>query len=242
VLELLGLLNGHGLNRDSPRWVLTLLDLFEELLVVNVWVLSSQLDSFFLSVEVSSLVGTDVDLNVLPLSLVVDELESVTRVSVLKIVSLWDTTVSHENHDLMNGFWVLRQVIPEHVVVLQVGLRITLLSVNEVWELGWVTKEEDWSVVEDPVEVTFLSSHLDRESTRITSSVWRSRFPTNSRETHGQRSLLSWGEELCAREVGNVMSGLEDTMSSSSLCVYDSFWNSLSVEVSEKVNVVEVLQ
>lgn len=147
MLELLSLLNSHCLDGDGPRWVLTLFNLFEELLVVNVWVLSSQLDSFFLSVEVSSLVGTDVDLNVLPLSLVVDELESVTRVSVLKIVSLWNTTVSHEDHDLMNGFWVLRQVIPEHVVVLQVSLRITLLSVNEVWELGWVTKEEDWSVV-----------------------------------------------------------------------------------------------
>lgn len=135
------------MNRDGPRWELASLDLFEKLLVVNVWVLSSDLGSFLLSVEVGSLIGTNVDLDVVPLSLVVDELESVSRVSVLKIMSLWDTTVSHQDHDLVDRFWVLGEIVPEHVVVLQVSLRITLLSVNEVWEFCWVTNEEDRSIV-----------------------------------------------------------------------------------------------
>lgn len=53
----------------------------------------------------------------------------------------------------------------------QVSLRISLLGVNEVRELGRVAQEEDWSVVEDPIHVAFLGLHLDGETTRVTSGI-----------------------------------------------------------------------
>jgi len=94
VLKLLGLLLRHRLNRDSPRREVSLLDLLKELLVVNVWVLTRELDTLLLRVELDTLVGANVDLNVLPLALLVDKLERVASVAVLEGVSSRDSTVS----------------------------------------------------------------------------------------------------------------------------------------------------
>jgi hypothetical protein len=44
---------------------------------------------------------------------------------------------------------VLAQVVPEHVGVLEMGLGVTLLGVDEVRELCGVADEEDGGVVED---------------------------------------------------------------------------------------------
>lgn len=66
---------------------------------------------------------------------------------------------------------VLREVVPEHVRVLQVGLRVTLLGVDEVGELGRVADEEDGGVVEDPVAVALFGTDLDGESTRVTGGI-----------------------------------------------------------------------
>lgn len=64
----------------------------------------------------------------------------------------------------MNRLLVGRQVIPEHGSILQVGLRVTLLSVDEQWEVGGISKEEDGGVVVDPIPVTLLCVELDSES------------------------------------------------------------------------------
>lgn len=71
----------------------------------------------------------------------IDELVSVSRVSVLESVTIWYSSISKEDHDLVERFGVLTEVIPERIVVLEVGLRISLLSVDEVGELGGVSKE-----------------------------------------------------------------------------------------------------
>lgn len=44
------------------------------------------------------------------------------------------------------------------------GMRVSLLSMDEVWELGGVTQEENWGIVEHPVQVTLLSLQFDRET------------------------------------------------------------------------------
>ena len=46
-------------------------------------------------------------------------------------------------------------------------LRVTLLRVDEVGELGGVTNEEHGSVVEDPVEVALLGLDLNSETCTI---------------------------------------------------------------------------
>ena len=61
---------------------------------------------------------------------------------------------------------------PKHVRVLKVCLRVALLGVNEMGELGGVAKEEDWGVVENPVEIAFVSANFDSEAPGVTGSVW----------------------------------------------------------------------
>lgn len=103
VTEVLGLLLAHDLHGHGPAGVLALFNLLKQLLVVDVWVLARELDTLFLGVEAGALVGADVDLNVVPLALVVDELEGVARVAVLFVVATRDTAVAEEDHDLVDG-------------------------------------------------------------------------------------------------------------------------------------------
>ena len=91
------------------------------------------------------------------------------------------------------------------------------------------------------VPVALLSPELDCKATRITSSIRRSRLPSNSRESDGQGSLLAHSaEEVCSGDVAEVMGGGEDTMGASSLGVDNTLGDTLAVKVGEKVDVVEV--
>jgi len=62
---------------------------------------------------------------------------------------------------------------PEHVRIFQMGLRIALLGMDKVREFGGITKEEDGSVVEDPVKIAFIGADLDGKPTGIAGSVRR---------------------------------------------------------------------
>jgi len=46
---------------------------------------------------------------------------------------------------------------PKHIRILKVSLRVSLLGVDEVGELGRVTNEENGSIIEYPIPVTFIS-------------------------------------------------------------------------------------
>jgi hypothetical protein len=85
-------------------------------------------------------------------------------------------------------------------------LRIALLGMNEVGEFGRVAKEEDGSVIEYPVEIAFISTNLDGETTRITGSVCRARLATNGGETNSSAgSVANTLEEGGTSEVRNVV-------------------------------------
>lgn len=95
------------------------------------------------------------DLGVHVASVLFDELESVTRVTVHVMVPIGSSTVGEEDQNLMNRLGVLGQVIlfertpfvsgipeddktltyPERISIFQVGLRVPLLGMNESGEL-----------------------------------------------------------------------------------------------------------
>jgi len=50
-------------------------------------------------------------------------------------------------------------------------LRIALLGMDKVRELGGIAKDEDGSIVEDSVEIAFVGANLNGEPTRIADSV-----------------------------------------------------------------------
>ena len=200
-LALLGLLRCHDLDVGLPLGEVSSVDSLEEILGGVVGSGTGKLGSLLLSQELDTLLGKQVDLDVDPVTLLVDKLEGVARVSLHLSVSVWNSSISHQVHDLVDGLGVLREVVPEVGRVLgtgKVGLRITLLGVDEVGELCGVAEEEDggcrrdlsmggsraeWrcalTVVEDPVHVAIDSLHLDGETSGIAGSVCGSRLSTD---------------------------------------------------------------
>jgi len=91
----------------------------------------------------------------------------------------------------MNSLVIRRQVVPKTCRILQVGLWVTLLGVNEERELGWVAEEEDWGIVVNPIPVALVSVKLEGETAGISCRVCRSFLATDSRESSNEGSLLA---------------------------------------------------
>jgi hypothetical protein len=75
-------------------------------------------------------------------------------------------------------FLIEGQVVPHHVGILQVGLRVSLLGVDEVGELARVTDEEHRGVIAYHVPIPFFSVEFYRESTGVTFGVRATFFTT----------------------------------------------------------------
>lgn len=98
------------------------------------------------------------------------------------------------------------------------SLRVSLLSVDEVRELGRVSDEENGSIIEYPIPVTFISPELESETTRVTSSISRTRFSTNGGETSCDADLLAYTlEEGLRGDITQIVSDLEVPVSASTL-------------------------
>lgn len=97
-------------------------------------------------------------------------------------------------------------------------LRVTLLSMDKVRELGGVAKEKDGSVVKYPVEIAFVGANLDGKTTRITGTVCRARLATNCGETNSSAgSTTNVFEEGGGSEIGNVVRHFEVAVRASTL-------------------------
>ena len=121
------------------------------------------------------------------------------------------------------------------------SLGISLLSVDEMRELCGIADEEDRSVVVHPIPNTFLRLDLNGKSTRITSCICRSALTTDSTESDSGRCLLANGcEEGVGSDIGQVVSDFKVSVSTSTLGVDDTLRDSLAIEVSEEIDVVEV--
>ena len=121
-------------------------------------------------------------------------------------------------------------------------LGVTLLSVDEVRELGGVAEEEHGHVIEHPVEVALLSLDLDcetcpfalnscpeteskrcRRTMRIMRRVCGTGLTTDSQEMDGQERLLANGvEERRAGKVGDIVRRLEISMRTRTLGMHDT--------------------
>lgn len=240
--QLLSLLGSHGLDGNIPTWVVAGLNGLVQVLLVSIWRVSSRV---LLGDETSSLLGLEVKLAVNPVTGLVDKLEGVSHVTVHLSPVLWDTTVTHEDHNLVDRLRVLGEVVPEHGGVIgtaQVGGGVTLLGVNEVGELGRISQEEDRGVVGNDIPVTLVSPELDRESTRITGTVVGTRLTTDSGESDGDGALLASLEDVGKTKVVKRVGGLVESVGSATLGVNNTLWDTLAVEVRKEVDQVEVLE
>lgn len=241
--SLLGLLGGHGLDVTSPGWEVTLGNVDKQVLLSVVRVGTGKVTSLLVGQALVALVRDHVDLDVSPVTVLVRPLVSVARVTVHLSVAGWGTTVGEQDDHLVDGLRVGGQVVPEHVGVLQVGLWVSLLGVDEVGELRGVSDEENRGVVVNPVQVTLLSVELGGETSWVSGSVRGTGLTTDSGESGEGLGLLANGVEHLGRaDVGDVIGHLKGTVGTRTLGVDNSLRNSLSVKVSKGVNKVEVLQ
>lgn len=149
-------------------------------------------------------------------------------------VAIWNTTVTHENHELMNRLWVLRSIVPESSRIISVCKMcgwMALLRVDEMWEFGWIPQKENRCVVEDHIPVALIRSQLDGESTRVASAVMRARLATNGREADRNGAGLALLEDIGRAKILETVGCLVVAMSTAALCVDNALRNTLAVEM-----------
>ena len=138
-----------------------------------------------------------------PFVVLVHQLDAVTQVTMHESIAVRDASIAHEHHDLMDGLWVLRQIVPEHGTVVGVGQvcgGIALLGMDEVGEFGRISQKEDWRVIGHDVPVSLFGPHFDRESSWITSQVVGARLAPDGGEAYGDGAFLAF----CAKYIGQT--------------------------------------
>lgn len=101
----------------------------------------------------------------------------------------------------MESLWGVRPEVEGRVWILQVVDWVSLLGVDEVWELDWVLDEENWGVVADHIVVTLLGVMLDGKTTWVTVAIVSTTLSSHSGETEENWGLLAnLVQELCLAE------------------------------------------
>lgn len=98
----------------------------------------------------------------------------------------------------MNALLMCVEIVPEHIRMLQVRLRISLLRINQQREQRWVSNEEDRRVVEHPVPIPFFSEELDAEVAGIARRVCGAFFAAYGGEAGMRGVFLPTWEEMSA--------------------------------------------
>ena len=102
--ELFGLLGRHGLYFERPLGAISLVDRVVEVLGR---VVGSVVGAVLLGDETSALLGDHVELAVHPFADLIGELDGVSKIAVHLTITVWNTSITHQNHDLVNRLWVL---------------------------------------------------------------------------------------------------------------------------------------
>jgi hypothetical protein len=92
-------------------------------------------------------------------------------ISIHAAISIWSSTVRHENGNLVEGLWRVGPEIPCCLGTLNTGLRMSLLRVDEIRELNWVSDKEHWSIVSDDIIVSFFSIEFHGKTSWISLTI-----------------------------------------------------------------------
>lgn len=143
----------------------------------------------------------------------------------------------------MRGFGHLGPEVEHHVGAFKIGLGVSLLGVDEIGELNWVSDEEDGSVVSDHVVVALLRVELNCESSWVAFSIGAALFATDCGKSKEKRSSLADAlEKLGLAVLADVMGDLEVPPGAGALGVDDSLGDSFAIECGKLVDKVEILE
>jgi len=176
------------LDPELPLRVASIRDGFDQVPTVVIGVLTSQLQSLVPNEGVDAeLRGVD-KLDKVPLTLVVDQSESVNSEALHHAVRARDCSVTHGPHEHVGTFGVEVLEVPEIVMsrlslgYLIVGLR--LCSVDNVGELDSVLDEENGNVVSNDIPVALVGVELHGEASYISDGIGGPPGAEDSRETY----------------------------------------------------------
>ena len=100
----LGILRFHDLDIDRPRWMITLFNSIEQILGSIIRVRAGKLTGFISLEVLDALVGLEVPLDVLEVTLIINQLQSVRRTTIHVTITIGSTTVREQDGDLMDRF------------------------------------------------------------------------------------------------------------------------------------------
>jgi hypothetical protein len=144
------------------------------------------------------------------LAYLVHPLESVATISVLIDPAIRSTVIREEHQASVVALRSVAKKIKGSVVIEQEVLGVASLRADDIRSLDGVTTEEDREVESDNVVVALAGVKLDRETSRVTSLIWKLPAKGDSRETNEGRCLLAGTlEEVCLGHVGHICSGLK---------------------------------
>lgn len=227
------LFKGHHLDEHVPGWELSVQNRVVQIPDGVVGIGASNLHGFRRVEVLDSLSSFHMEFAVNWLVFAVDQFESVRAKSVHVAETVRNTTFGEQEANLVQSFrtqgnkvphririlgkrkWNLNQVLNivqqvRFLRYLQMGLRVSLLRMDEAGEENRVAKEENRSVVSDKIPNAVFRVELHGESTRIAGCVGRSEFTANGGEADGNWSLLALGEDLGFGVFRYVMSGFEE--------------------------------
>jgi hypothetical protein len=115
---------------------------------------------------------------------------------------------SHENL-LVNALLMRVEVVPKHISILQVRLRIPLLRMNQQRKQRRIPNEEHGRVVEHPIPIPFFSEKLHAETTGITRCVCGALFAAYGGEAGYEWCFLAYLGENVGVALMNFSGGFE---------------------------------
>jgi hypothetical protein len=118
-----------------------------------------------------ALVSLEMILHIVYITLFINPLVGMGTVSIHMSETIRSTAIREENSNLVKSLWAITPEIPSHVWIFAVILWISLLTVDEVWELDWILDKENRGVISDHIVITLFSVKLNCKSSWISISI-----------------------------------------------------------------------
>ena len=118
-----------------------------------------------------SLISLEMILNEVDITLFIDPLVGVGAITIHVSIAIWSSTIREKNGNLLKSLRAITPEVPSHVSILAISLRISLLAVDEIWELDRILDKEHWSVISNHIIVSLFSVKLNGESSGVSVSI-----------------------------------------------------------------------
>ena len=232
----------HDLDLHLPAREFATLDAAEQSFLIAFAGLADKGFAFLVGEVVVALLGLEVELHPVALACVVPEGIGVRTVAVHVHRIDRQAAVRHQDRDLVQAFRRQRPEVPHGGRGAKVGARMTLLSMDEVRELQWVTDEEDRRIIADEIPVAVRRVELQRKAANVALVVGGAHFTGNGGESSEHRRFRAWLQTFRLGVLGDVAGDLQRTICAPALGVHDALRDALAVLVGQLLDQLVVLQ